>query len=87
MTIKKAKSIGEWLLGGFCLGVGVIIGWIAAKFTWTDILVGFFSFIGFVVLAVLVFAAIFDDTTEHEELFSYPKPQTWDKSYEHELRP
>lgn len=80
--MKKAKSIGAWLLGGFCLGVGIIIGWIAAKFTWTAILIGFFSFIGFVVLAVLVFAAIFDDTTEQEEELTYPQPQGWDKSYD-----
>jgi len=77
--LKKAKSIGEWLLGGFCLGVGVIIGWIAAKFTWTDILVGFFSFIGFVVLAVLTYATV---TDEGEETHTYPTPEGWDKRYE-----
>jgi hypothetical protein len=77
--LKKAKSIGEWLLGGFCLGVGVIIGWIAAKFTWTAILVGFFSFIGFVVLAVLTYATV---TDEGEETHTYPTPEGWDKRYE-----
>lgn len=83
MTMKKAKSIGTWLLAGFCLGVGIIIGYIAANFTWQHILIGFFAFIGFCVLAVLTYAAIFDDTPEQEEeIHSYPTPSGWDKSYE-----
>lgn len=79
MTIKKAKSIGAWLLGGFCLGVGVIIGWIATNFTWSFILVGFFAFIGFVVLAVLTYAAV---TDEPEETRSYPANCGFDKKFE-----
>lgn len=82
--MRKAKTIGTWLLSGFCVGVGLIIGWMAASFSWTSILIGFFSLIGFVVLAVLMYAAIFDDTTEQEDETTYPQPQGWDKSYEHE---
>lgn len=49
----------------------------------TAVLIGFFSFIGFCVLAVLTYAAVFDDTPEQEEeIHSYPTPQGWDKSYE-----
>jgi len=83
MTQKKAKSIGTWLLAGFCIGVGLILGWMAASFSWTAVLIGFFSFICFCVLAILTYAAVFDDTPEQEEeIHSYPTPQGWDKSYE-----
>jgi phage shock protein PspC (stress-responsive transcriptional regulator) len=83
MTMKKAKNIGTWLLAGFCLGTGAIIGWIASNFTWSVIMIGFFGLIGFVVLAVLVFATIFDDTTEQEEdIHTYPTPEGWDKKHE-----
>lgn len=83
MTMKNAKSIGTWILSGFCVGVGLIIGWMAASFSWTSVLIGFFSLIGFVVFAVLTYAAIFDDTTEQEEeIHTYPTPEGWDKKYE-----
>ena len=83
MTTKKAKQIGTWLLCAFCIGVGCITGWMAASFSWTSVLIGFFSLIGFVVFAVLTYAAIFDDTPEQEEeIHSYPTPQGFDKSYE-----
>ena len=84
---KQQKRFARIILFTFIFGVGIIFGWVAATFTASTILMAFFSLIGFVVLAVLAFAAISDDTTEQEELFTYPKPQTWDKSYEHELRP
>ena len=79
MTQRKAKSICTWLLAGFCLGVGIIIGYIAAHFTWQHILIGFFAFIGFCVLAVLTYAAV---TDEPEETRSYPANWGFDKKFE-----
>lgn len=82
MTMKNAKSIGTWILSGFCVGVGLIIGWMVGRFTWTHIMVGFLAFVGLCVLATLTYAAIFDETTEQEDEMTYPQPQGWDKSYE-----
>mgnify|MGYP007068774405 FL=1 len=83
MTMKKAKNIGTWILACFCLGTGSILGWMVANFSWTHILMGFFSFIGLIVLAVLTYAVVFEESTDQEEeVHSYPTPQGWDKSYE-----
>lgn len=82
MTTKKAKQIGTWLLCAFCIGVGCITGWMLGRFTWIHIMVGFLAFVGLIVLAVLMYAAIFDDTTEQEDETTYPQPQGWDKSYD-----
>jgi len=78
---KQQKRFARIILFTFIFGVGIIFGWVAANFTASTILMAFFSLIGFVVLAVLTYAEV---TDEGEETHTYPTPQTWDKSYEHE---
>lgn len=76
---KQQKRFARIILFTFIFGVGIIFGWVAANFTASTILMAFFSLIGFVVLAVLTYAAV---TDEPEETRSYPANCGFDKKFE-----
>lgn len=76
---KQQKRFARLILFSFIFGCGALTGYIATNFTWSFILVGFFAFIGFVVLAVLTYAAV---TDEPEETRSYPANWGFDKKFE-----
>ena len=78
---KQQKRFARLILFTFIFGIGGIFGYCAANFTWAHIIIGFFAFVGFCILAVLTYAAIFDDTTEQDDM-TYPQPNEWDKSYD-----
>ena len=81
MTMKKASLIGRWMLGAFCMGAGILIGWMMSNFTFAHIMIAFLAFVGLCVLAVLTYAVVFDETTEQDDM-TYPRPDAFDKSYE-----
>jgi len=76
---KQQKRNARYVVFAFIFGCGVLTGYIATNFTWSFILVGFFAFIGFCVLAVLTYAAV---TDEPEETRSYPANWGFDKKFE-----
>ena len=76
---KQQKRFARLILFSFIFGVGGIFGYCVANFSWAHILIGFFAFVGFCILAVLTYAAV---TDEQEYDRSYPANWGFDKKYE-----
>ena len=67
------------ILCSFCFGLGSILGWMLSNWSIQAVVFSFFTFIGFIFLGVLVYAAAVDDP---EAGRSYPKPETWAKKFQ-----
>ena len=79
---KQQKKFARLILFSFIFGVGVVIGHASANFSFTSVIIMLFATIGLMVLAVLTYAAVTDDSAEQEETHSYPSPEGFDKKFE-----